>query len=143
VEESTEGTLQPLPVGSTNLVLNVASLPQPAASLAVYRYAPASGPADGAILELNGLPQGLSSTGYPSQAPTDAFTAAAARESAGIPANLQRTLPVTQARLVYVAVVAGGQGYLEPAYLFSGSMRFHAVVQAQVLVPALAPSILQ
>jgi hypothetical protein len=143
VEEVTEGTLQPLPLGSTHLVLNVANLPLPATSLAVYRFAPASGPADGSILELNGLPRGLASTGYPSQAPADAFTAAATREGAGISPNLQRTLPVTQARLVYVSVVTGGQGYLEPAYLFSGSMRFHAVVQAQVLVSALAPSILQ
>jgi hypothetical protein len=143
VVEVTGQALQALPTGSTHLVLNVASLPQPGPSLAVYRYAPRSGPADGSILEQSGLPQGLASTGYPTQAPADAFAAAITREEAGMPSSLLPTLPVTQARLVYVAVVTGGQGYLEPAYLFTGMMRYHVLVQAQVLVPALAPSILQ
>jgi hypothetical protein len=142
VEQVISGTEQPLSIGSTHLVLNVTNLPQPGPTLAVYRYAPASGPAAGTILEVNTLPPGLAATSYPSRQPGEAFSEAAAHEAGGNPPSQQLSLAVTQARLVYVAVVAGENGYLEPAYLFAGSMRFHTIVQAQILVPALAASAL-
>ena len=53
-------------------------------------------------------------------------------------------LALTQARLVYVAVVDNGEGYLEPAYLFTGTyQKGEATAAAQVLVPAVAAAALR
>jgi len=112
-----------------------ANVPQPPPRLAVYRYDPASGPASGTILEPNALPATLSVGLYPTRPAADAVAAAeAGRTSSG------GSVVLTQARLVYVAVVSGEDGFLEPAYLFTGTAGNAPV---QVLVSALAPSVLR
>ena len=137
------GRLSPVPAGAQMTIADGA-LPQPATSLRVFRYDPASGPPGGAILEPGALPPNLSESPYPSRQPGDAFTEAAGRAAAANPSGRQAEATLTQARLVYVAVVAGGQGYLEPAYLFTGTYRNGgAPLAAQVLVPALAASALR
>jgi len=64
----------------------------------------------------------------------DAVAAAQASQPSG------RAAVLTQARLVYVAVVSGEVGFLEPAYLFTGTA---GGAPAQVLVSALAPTALR
>lgn len=120
-----------------------ASVVQPGPTLPVYSYAPGSGPADGAVLAPDQVPMGLPSMSYPIQPPRAAFAAADAR-AAGAAAYLpQSEMTVTDVRLVYVAVVAGGRGYLEPAYLSAGTALVGGrSVQVQVLLPALAASAL-
>jgi hypothetical protein len=136
--------LSPLPDGGARLVAAVASPPQPGSTLAVYRYDPASGPAGGTVLQPTAVPAGATSAAYPSRQPDDAISEAAARAAGSSTATQQVEVTLTQARLVYVAVAAGGQGYLEPAYLFTGTAQVGgATVRAQVLVPALAASALQ
>jgi hypothetical protein len=137
----------PVPAG-VRMAISDGSLPQPGASLSVFRYDPAAGPPGGAILEPAALPPNGSGSAYPTRPARDAFTDAAARAAdsgAGANASVQQgQATLTQARLVYVAVVAGDQGYLEPAYLFTGTYQNGgAAVAAQVLVPALAPSALR
>jgi hypothetical protein len=106
-----------------------ASPSPPAAGLAVYRFDPTSGPAAGAILDPDVVPPALPVGIYPSRSPAEAVAAAEVGGTPGGPVVL------TQVRLVYVAVVSGNQGFLEPAYLFTGSA---GSVQVQVLVSALA-----
>jgi hypothetical protein len=119
-----------LPAESQGANAQGASVPPPPPELAVYKYDPASGPANGTILETGALPGGLSMGLYPSRPAADAVAAAEAGQASGRPVVL------TQARLVYVAVVSGGVGFLEPAYLFTGTV---GGAPAQVLVSALAP----
>jgi hypothetical protein len=124
-----------LPEGAQGGTVQGGNVPQQPAHLAVYRYDPASGPPNGTILETNALPAGLSVGLYPTRSAADAIAAAeAGRTSSG------GTVVLTQARLVYVAVVSGGEGFLEPAYLFTGTV---GNAPAQVLVSALAPSALR
>jgi hypothetical protein len=95
----------------------------------VYRYDPASGPAAGTILEQAAVPGGLTAVSYP------------ARQAAEAESEASAQLAAAGERLVYVAVVSGGQGYLEPAYLFTGTAPVDGTtVPAQLLVPALAAS---
>jgi hypothetical protein len=48
---------------------------------------------------------------------------------------------LSQASLVYIAVIAGGFGYFEPAYLFIGTFTTGATrYEKRVLVPALKAS---
>ncbi|HSR25005.1 MAG TPA: hypothetical protein VLW53_15730 [Candidatus Eisenbacteria bacterium] len=137
------GRLSPVPAG-VQMSISDGALPQPAASLRVFRYDPASGPPGGAILEPDALPPNLPESPYPTRQPGDAFVDAAGRGAAANQTGQQAEATLTQARLVYVAVVAGGQGYLEPAYLFTGTYRNGgAPLAAQVLVPALAASALR
>jgi hypothetical protein len=126
-----------LPPGAQHVTAQGASPPPPAPSLAVYRYDPAAGPPDGAILESGALPVGLTAGLYPSRPAADALADAMAAVSS-------EAVVLTEARLVYVAVVAGGQGFLEPAYLFTGTAGSGtASAPAQVLVSALAPAALR
>jgi len=123
------------PEGAQGGTVQGASVPQLPPRIAVYRYDPASGPANGTILETNAVPAALSMGLYPTRPAADAVAAAeAGRTSSG------GAVVLTQARLVYVAVVSGGDGFLEPAYLFTGTA---GNVPAQVLVSALAPSVLR
>jgi hypothetical protein len=97
--------------------------------LPVYVYKPGSGPADGTIVDPGAIPPGLTSAPYPTRPAADAVAGSTANAGQG-------SVALTQARLVYVAVVADGQGYLEPAYLYTGQTA--AGDQARLLVPALA-----
>jgi hypothetical protein len=120
-----------LPEGVQGGSVQGADVPQLPPRLAVYEYDPASGPPNGKILDANAVPPGLSVGVYPTRPAADAIAAAeAGRTSSG------GTVVLTQARLVYVAVVSGQEGFLEPAYLFTGTA---GNAPAQVLVSALAP----
>jgi hypothetical protein len=69
---------------------------------------------------------------------------AAGRVEAAGPSGAAAEAFLTQARVVYVAVVADGRGYLEPAYLYTGGVRSAAgTSEARLLVPALAASALR
>jgi len=132
------GRMSPLPAGVSTRIAGGA-LPQPGANVSVFRYDAASGPPNGAVMEPSTLPSGLTSAPYPSRQPTDAVGEAIAR-GATSSATAPGQVTLTQARLVYVAVVSGGQGYLEPVYLFTGTYENGGVTSiVQELVPALAP----
>jgi hypothetical protein len=128
------GGPSPLPAGAGRVTAPAATAPQPAPGLPVYRYDPAAGPPDGTILETNALPSGLTAGIYPSRPPAEAIADATAGSAAG------QQVVLTGSRLVYVAVVSGGQAYLEPAYLYTGTA---GGAPAQLLVSALAPSALR
>jgi hypothetical protein len=50
---------------------------------------------------------------------------------------------LTKIRLVYTVVSSGGVGYVEPAYLYTGTFgESGALNEKRVLVPAVAPSAL-
>jgi hypothetical protein len=91
------------------------------------------------------LPGSLTSSAYQTR-----DGAAAARDALNVPPATSRGLSptpriqLTQAAVVYIAVLSNGAGYFEPAYLFSG--RFSAggsLYEKRVLVPALQSSQLQ
>ena len=129
---------QPAAAGQPAASQGAVPAPQPA-TLPVFRYGPPSGPADGTILEVGSLPGGLESAAYPTRSVSDAL--AGASRSGAVAGHPSAVL--TQARLVYVAVVSGGQGFLEPAYLCTGTAPgAGGSVPVQVLVPALAPAAL-
>jgi hypothetical protein len=134
-----DGRQSPLPA-VFRLAVPDGSLPQPGPTIAVFRYDPNSGPPSGAILEPGALPPGIGGAAYPSRPAGDALTEASARGAAsGQAAPAGAAVTLTQARLVYVAVVAGADGFLEPAYLFTGTYQNGGpAVTAQLLVPALA-----
>jgi hypothetical protein len=124
-----------LPAAAEGGTVQGTSVPQPPPNLAVYRYDPASGPPSGTILETNALPPSLSVGLYPARSAAGAVAAAeAGRTSSG------GAIVLTQVRMVYVAVVSGPDGFLEPAYLFTGTA---GNAPAQVLVSALEPSVLR
>ena len=52
------------------------------------------------------------------------------------------TIRLDRVELVYALAISGGQGYYEPAYLFSGSFQYsgHTFVK-RVLVPLVDPSL--
>jgi hypothetical protein len=51
---------------------------------------------------------------------------------------------LSQARMVYIAVAAGGAGFYEPAVLFTGTFLLgKQLYEKRVLVPALDPSLLR
>lgn len=138
-EVADSGRLSPLPAGVRTTIAE-ASLPQPASSLSVFHYDAASGPPSGAIIEPSALPANIAGSPYPTRPAGTALQDASQRAAgaAGPAGGAEVTL--TQARLVYVAVVSGSDGYLEPAYLFTGTYRNGAAapLPAQVLVPAVA-----
>jgi hypothetical protein len=140
------GGRSPLPVGRASLVFTGGGLPAVGPAARVYSYDPASGPADGAIVEVSAIPPGLRTADYPARQAGDGFADAAAH-AAGTAANLPAPPDVatlTAVRLVYVAVVSGGQGYLEPAYLFTGTLQGGgSTANVEVLVPALAAASLR
>jgi hypothetical protein len=135
------GRLSPLPAGVRTTILD-GSLPQPAPTLSVFRYDPASGPPDGAILEPGSLPPNLTGSPYPTRPASGALQDASGRGAAGATPTGEATM--TQARIVYVAVVSGASGYLEPAYLFTGTYQNGSeALPVQVLVPAVAAAALR
>jgi hypothetical protein len=140
------GGRSPLPVGRASLVFTGGSLPVVGPSARVYSYDPASGPADGTIVEVSAIPPGLRAADYPARQAGDGLSDAAAH-AAGTAANLPAPPDIatlTAVRLVYAAVVSGGQGYLEPAYLFTGTLQVGgSTANVQVLVPALAAASLR
>jgi hypothetical protein len=97
----------------------------------------------GTVVAIHGLvPDQQEQSGGYALAPPDPQKAIAA------PAQVQGTgtppaVALTQVRLVYAVVRNGGDAYLEPAYLFTGtfSMEGHPA-EKRVLVPALAASAL-
>jgi hypothetical protein len=79
---------------------------------------------------------------YPMQPPSAVVNAAMSAAPLMTPKDTGPvpTVTMNQATLVYTAVVSGGVGYLEPAYLFTGTFTSHAeTFEKRVLVPALAP----
>jgi len=137
-----DGRMTQVPAGAAIRTV-IGSPPQPGPMISVFRYDAGAGPPSGAIVEPSALPPGLTSRPYPSRPATDAVGAAIDRASAS-GAQSAGLVTLTQVRLVYVAVVAGGQGYLEPAYLFTGRYENGAAAAtAQVLVPALAANALR
>jgi hypothetical protein len=140
------GGRSPLPVGRASLVFTGSGLPAVGPTARVYSYDPASGPADGTIVEVSAIPAGLRAADYPARQAGDGLADAAAR-AAGTAANLPAPPDIatlTAVRLVYAAVVSGGQGYLEPAYLFTGTLQGGgSTANVQVLVPALAAASLR
>jgi hypothetical protein len=80
---------------------------------------------------------------YPLSLPSTAVNAAVSaaplitpKDSGPVP-----TVALTQATLVYTTVASGAVGYLEPAYLFTGTFKRDIYTyEKRVLVPALAPN---
>lgn len=121
---------QGVPGGTVDVQGGVAAVP---AVLPVYRYQVGAGPAAGTVLDPASVPPGLASATYP----TRTAVAAAQDESQG-----GGSVVVTGARLVYLAVVSDGQGYLEPAYELTGTRQAPGgpPVPFTAVVPALAAS---
>lgn len=140
-----DGTLSPLPAGGVRMVLAPADgLPEPSQTMPVYTYAAGAGPADGAIVTVGQVPSARLAGSYPTRPLGAAFAEAAARAAGAAVTAQQSEVTVRGASLVYVAVVAGGQGYLEPAYLATGTAQVGGESgQVQVLIPALAASVLR
>ncbi|HXM55527.1 MAG TPA: hypothetical protein VOB72_09055 [Candidatus Dormibacteraeota bacterium] len=136
-----DSRLSPLPA-AFRVAIPDTSLPQPGTSITVFRYDPNTGPPSGAILEPGALPPGIGGGAYPSRPAADALADASARGAgANQSAQAGAAVTLTQVRLVYVAVVAGDEGFLEPAYLFTGTYQNGGdAVTAQLLLPALAAS---
>jgi hypothetical protein len=96
-----------------------------------------------AVLAFGQLPISLSATTY-RLISNDAALAAALRAAPSGPAVIS-PMPIVhldQALLVYALAVSGGQGYFEPAYLFSGSFQYNGQMYVKrVLVPLVDPSL--
>jgi hypothetical protein len=110
-----------------------AAAPPVAKGILVYRFDPASGPPAGTVLDPGQVPAGLAMGTYPARSAAEAVAVAAG-------AGSSQAVVLTQVRLVYVAVVADGAGYLEPAYLYTGTAGGAPV---QLLLSALTPSALR
>jgi hypothetical protein len=99
----------------------------------------------GQILEISGTVRlAEQSAAYPLRAPSALANAAvsatpAPQESGPVPA-----VNLTLATLVYTTVESDGIGYMEPAYLFTGTFsRSQDTLEKRVLIPAVAPSALR
>jgi hypothetical protein len=99
----------------------------------------------GQILEISGTVRlAEQSAAYPLRPPSalaDAAVSAtpAPQESGPVPA-----VNLTLATLVYTTVESDGIGYMEPAYLFTGTFsRGQDTLEKRVLIPAVAPSALR
>jgi len=105
--------------------------------LPVYRYAASTGPQNGTVFDQASVPPGLDSAEYPTRQPSEALRQAAASRAQGQASEAA----LTQARLVYVAVIDGSVGYLEPEYELSGTAKVaDSTTPFTVRVPALADS---
>jgi hypothetical protein len=96
-----------------------------------------------AVLAFGQLPISLPAAGYRLISNDAALRAALSAGPAG-PAVLIPTpvVHLDQAVLVYALAVAGGKGYFEPAYLFSGSFQYNGQTYVKrVLVPLVDPSL--
>jgi len=89
------------------------------------------------------LPLPLTATSYRLISNDAAVTAAVSSAPAGT--SVITPTPAVQlssAQLVYALAVSGGQGYFEPAYLFSGSFQYNGQTYVKrVLVPLVDPSL--
>jgi hypothetical protein len=96
-----------------------------------------------AVLAFGQLPISLPAAGSRLISNDAALRAALSAGPAG-PAVLTPTpvVHLDQAVLVYALAVAGGKGYFEPAYLFSGSFQYNGQTYVKrVLVPLVDPSL--
>jgi hypothetical protein len=126
-----------LPAGAQRVDVQGPTPPPVAPRLAVYRFDPATGPPNGSILDPGQVPAGLTAGVYPSLSAADAVAAA-------VGGGAGQAVVLTQARFVYVAVVSGGQGFLEPAYLYTGTAGSGTgSAPVQLVVSVLAPSALR
>lgn len=95
------------------------------------------------VLAFGQLPIALSATNYRLISNDAALHAALSAPPSG-PAVISPTpvVHLDQAVLVYALAVAGGKGYFEPAYLFSGSFQYNGQTYVKrVLVPLVDPSL--
>jgi hypothetical protein len=96
-----------------------------------------------AVQAFGQLPLPLTATSYRLISNDAALREALASAPAG-PAVISPTpvVHLDQAVLVYALAVAGGKGYFEPAYLFSGSFQYNGQTYVKrVLVPLVDPSL--
>jgi hypothetical protein len=96
-----------------------------------------------AVQAFGQLPLGLTPTSYRLISNDAAVRAAVSSPPAGTSAiSPTPKVQLTSAQLVYALAVAGGQGYFEPAYLFSGSFQYNGQTYVKrVLVPLVDPSL--
>lgn len=118
--------------------------PSVASRVPVYRFAVPAGLGNGTVLATPPpLPGDATSSSYPTRdgatAARDALTVPPVSAAAALDPTPNVTL--TKASIVYVVVVEGSTGYLQPAYLFSGQFTAGGTLyEKRVLVPALAAS---
>jgi hypothetical protein len=96
-----------------------------------------------AVRAFGQLPLALTPTSYRLITNDAAVRAAVSSGPAGTSAiSPTPTVQLSSAQLVYALAVAGGQGYFEPAYLFSGSFQYNGQTYVKrVLVPLVDPSL--
>lgn len=95
------------------------------------------------VLAFGELPISLSPVDYRLITNDDAAQAAVNAPASG-PAVITPTpvVHLDQAQLVYALAISGGQGYFEPAYLFSGTFAYNGQTYVKrVLVPLVDPSL--
>lgn len=97
-----------------------AELPSVPPRLPVYRYSASAGPPNGKVFEQASLPPGFESAYYPTRQPAEA--AGEVRVAGPSVRSQPSEATVTRARIVYVAVIDGSVGYLEPVYELSGTV---------------------
>ncbi len=88
------------------------------------------------------LPAAEDTAPYGLENPARALQAAlTAPPAVAAPSGPAPVVQLTQARLVYLEASAGGYGYLEPAYLFTGTFtRGGVLYEKRILVPAVSPA---
>lgn len=98
-----------------------------------------------AVRAFGQLPLTLAPTSYPLISNQAAVTAALASGASGTSViSPEPQVVLDHVQLVYALAVAGGQGYFEPAYLFSGSFTYNGQTYVKrVLVPLVQPSLRQ
>jgi len=96
-----------------------------------------------AVRAFGQLPLALTPTSYRLISNDAAVRAAVSSAPAGTSAiSPTPTVQLSSVQLVYALAVAGGQGYFEPAYLFSGSFPYNGQTYVKrVLVPLVDPSL--
>jgi hypothetical protein len=89
------------------------------------------------------LPLNLTSNDYRLISNEAAASAALSSKPAGTAViSPTPTVALDKVELVYALAIAGGQGYYEPAYLFSGTFRYNGQAYVKrVLVPLVDPSL--
>ena len=96
-----------------------------------------------AVQAFGQLPLALTPTSYRLISNDAAARAAVSSAPAGTSAiSPTPVVQLSSVHLVYALAVAGGQGYFEPAYLFSGSFQYNGQTYVKrVLVPLVDPSL--
>jgi hypothetical protein len=95
----------------------------------------------GHTLEVSGILRlAEQSAAYPLGAPASVVNAAVTATPVTNESGPAPAVTLTRVTLVYTTVEAGDVGYLEPAYLFSGTFSLHGYpAEKRVLIPAIAP----